>query len=392
MNELNALAMLPLKTSNKPIDAMPPADNESSADSSTDDSDSSLDAALEFAAALLGVTNGNSLPASGSNLPAEQFLDPAPNTLVQVAETPVAIDVSWPGPASGDLQLPEYLADAVMTPEAIAALAALSQAAQRGSAQIEPSGPTSPTEVLVNGELVAADAQNKARSLQEIRYANVPVTPDVPVVDPKSLPAASVGLSVASGIARTIADIGRSAVIARNGATENLNNMLPASIGVISAPLSTVATTAGSVPTLLVQSPLNAEGFGREFSEKVGWVINAKLPSAQIKLNPEHLGPVEMSVEVEEKQARVHFVALHGLTREAIEQSLPRLREALEQQGLSLQQADISDFSQRGDSQQERLDGVANEPQPEIAGSDDDAATEAPIVLVENSGLIDTFV
>ena len=141
-----------------------------------------------------------------------------------------------------------------------------------------------------------------------------------------------------------------------------------------------------------MDTALGDRNWGREFSERVGWVINARLPSAQLRLNPEHLGPIEMSIEVDELQTRIQFAAPVSATREAIEQTLPRLREMLESQGLELQNADVG-----ASLSQDRQERANADPADESAGSNATAeSAESSNVQVQNVrvqlGLIDTFV
>ena len=106
-----------------------------------------------------------------------------------------------------------------------------------------------------------------------------------------------------------------------------------------------------------------------------------------------------MAVEVEDAQARVQFAAAHATTREAIEQSLPRLRELLEQQGLELAQADVgggdtaqSDGRAAGDDLP--ADG-GNIGLGRPAGADADGDETVAVdrgPLLRARGLVDTFV
>jgi flagellar hook-length control protein FliK len=63
--------------------------------------------------------------------------------------------------------------------------------------------------------------------------------------------------------------------------------------------------------------------------------------TASLKLSPEHLGPLEISITVRDDKASVWFGAAHADTRAAIETALPRLREMFEAQGLSLADAGV---------------------------------------------------
>ncbi|MEL7298505.1 MAG: flagellar hook-length control protein FliK, partial [Pseudomonadota bacterium] len=142
---------------------------------------------------------------------------------------------------------------------------------------------------------------------------------------------------------------------------------------------------------LSIDRPLQSPNWSLDFSERVAWVVRARVPSAQISLNPEHLGPVELSVEVEDQQARIQFTAANSITRDAIEQSLPRLREALEQQGLSLQQADVGDL--RREQRESNSTAFESEESNQIAShdvTDDSESTGA--VASQPVGLIDTYV
>lgn len=161
--------------------------------------------------------------------------------------------------------------------------------------------------------------------------------------------------------------------------------------------VGTAPQTTSAVPQLAGPDLMPGEGgWGRQFAERVGWVIQARLPQAQLTLNPEHLGPIEMAIEVEEAQARVQFTAAHAVTRDAIEQSLPRLREMLEQQGLELSQADVSADTGAGSTGRdpqdaERSSALDAQADADTADRNDTPVTE-PVVRLRTRGLIDTFV
>lgn len=160
------------------------------------------------------------------------------------------------------------------------------------------------------------------------------------------------------------------------------------------ASLSVGATTtlSGGEAVLMIDRPLSSPNWSIDFTQRVAWAVSARVPSAQISLNPEHLGPVELMIEVEDQQARIQFNATHGLTREAIEQSLPRLREALEQQGLSLEQASVGDFT-RGHRDTDGQEAVANNAKlGDDTRNTDDADEVVTSAASTTQGLIDTFV
>lgn len=161
------------------------------------------------------------------------------------------------------------------------------------------------------------------------------------------------------------------------------------------------SSPAASVPQLAGPDVLLGEtGWTRQFAERVGWVIQARVPQAQLSLNPEHLGPIEMSIEVEDAKARVQFTAAHAVTREAIEQSLPRLREMLEQQGLDLAQADVGadPNTARGDGAGDADADSDRGSAQAMAGETDGDDAAGPLegaghaLHLRPRGLVDTFV
>ncbi|AVR87298.1 Flagellar hook-length control protein FliK [Thauera aromatica K172] len=69
----------------------------------------------------------------------------------------------------------------------------------------------------------------------------------------------------------------------------------------------------------------------------------------ELRLSPPELGPLSVTLSMTERSAQLQFVAHHVQVRDALEQALPQLREALASQGITLGEAGVSD--RRGDSQ-----------------------------------------
>ena len=82
--------------------------------------------------------------------------------------------------------------------------------------------------------------------------------------------------------------------------------------------------------------PFGSPRFGAAFGERVSWMVREGLQTAELTLNPPDLGPIRIALSMERDAASFGFNATHAQTRAAIEQALPRLRELLAEQGLSL--------------------------------------------------------
>jgi flagellar hook-length control protein FliK len=64
--------------------------------------------------------------------------------------------------------------------------------------------------------------------------------------------------------------------------------------------------------------------------------------SVNLKLYPQELGELRMEIKVDQDNVKAHIVAQSPHAQEMIDRQIPRLREALEQQGLHLQQIEVT--------------------------------------------------
>jgi flagellar hook-length control protein FliK len=111
------------------------------------------------------------------------------------------------------------------------------------------------------------------------------------------------------------------------------------------SPVQDAATARTALPTTTVDTHLRQPGWDQALGERVLWVANQKLQGAEIKLNPAHLGPVEVRVQLHNDQAQISFTAQHAATRDALEAALPRLREMFAASGYSQVDVNVSQHS-----------------------------------------------
>ncbi len=137
-----------------------------------------------------------------------------------------------------------------------------------------------------------------------------------------------------------------------------------------------------------VEAPVGTPAFTDEVGGKITWLANQGVQSASLQLSPEHLGPVNVHISVQDGSATVSFNAAHVDTRTALEQALPRLREMFSTQGLTLTDASVSHQSPRGQHQKQAISSINS-----IGGvSDDSNATSITSVASTRLGLVDTYV
>jgi flagellar hook-length control protein FliK len=91
-----------------------------------------------------------------------------------------------------------------------------------------------------------------------------------------------------------------------------------------------------------VREPFGRPGWAQAMNSQVVLMANQNIRSAEIRLNPAHLGAVEVRLEINEDQINVALSSRHAAVREAMEMAMPKLREMLENEGLNLSDSNIS--------------------------------------------------
>ncbi len=122
-----------------------------------------------------------------------------------------------------------------------------------------------------------------------------------------------------------------------------------------------------------------------ELGGKVTWMAAQGIDSASLKLSPEHLGPVEVHISVQNGATSVIFGAAQADTRTALEQALPRLREMFAGQGLTLADAGVSREPPRQQNKPSSVASVSG-----ISAVSDDSMAVSTVMPVR-LGLLDTY-
>ena len=106
--------------------------------------------------------------------------------------------------------------------------------------------------------------------------------------------------------------------------------------------------TTGSAPTraeiqAAQQAPLQLtkELANEQVAEKVQMMMSKNLKNLDIRLDPPELGQMKIRMTMNNDVANVHFTVSSQQARDVIEQTLPRLREMLAQQGMQLADSSV---------------------------------------------------
>ncbi|MGB4497746.1 MAG: flagellar hook-length control protein FliK [Methylococcaceae bacterium] len=91
--------------------------------------------------------------------------------------------------------------------------------------------------------------------------------------------------------------------------------------------------------------PLSHPAWNQEMGERIVWMNNQGISSAEIKMNPQNMGPITVRIDMNQDQATIAFTAQNSEVRTALENSIPKLREMLTSQNVNLAEVNVSQQS-----------------------------------------------
>ncbi|VCU69938.1 Flagellar hook-length control protein [Pigmentiphaga humi] len=129
-------------------------------------------------------------------------------------------------------------------------------------------------------------------------------------------------------------------------------------------PVNGIAHTHASSPRIDLPSapgaptPLQQGALQERIDGALRWMAAGNLQAAQLRVDPDALGPITIHLRLDGDIANVAFGSNHEATRQALESALPGLKDALQAGGLSLGQASVGS-EQQGFSQARQFDEPA---------------------------------
>ncbi|KAB7771890.1 flagellar hook-length control protein FliK [Xanthomonas maliensis] len=378
-NNGNQAAPAPERASAKPAPKPAPSDKQRSDDDNGDESAGTGDAAArprgqdsdsKPSPASKESTTKESSAAAGSDKSKPKTAASDGQDHAEDSTTPAA--ASWPPPGLGGFGM-SLLAQAVPGGDALAAAAAALTAATAST--------TATTATALPAETTPTAGAGAAPSLPALGAltpaANAGAKGATPTLPTGEVQAATVMPLMTNALTASADD-----------ATAAKAPDAPAFV------LPTTPTTALARPQdaapIFTASPtptpeLGSDGFDDAIGARLSWLADQKIGHAHIKLTPNEMGPVEVRLHLEGDKVNASFTAAQADTRQALEQSLPRLRELLGQSGFQLGQADVG-------QQQQGQTGGRNGSEP---GSglvlEDSPPVGIPSVVLRQRGLLDAY-
>ncbi|MGR3180439.1 flagellar hook-length control protein FliK [Enterobacter cancerogenus] len=156
------------------------------------------------------------------------------------------------------------------------------------------------------------------------------------------------------------------------------------------APLpAAVRTSVAHVPqqVVTVNHPPETPEWKQSVSQHIALFSRNGLHSAEIRLHPEELGALHISLRMQQDQAQIHIVSEHAHVRQAMEQAMPQLRAAMADSGIQLGQANVSADGQGATG--EHGETAQGEHAHQREGEEEQADTEiVPTLLTTTPGNI----
>ncbi|MBB5737858.1 flagellar hook-length control protein FliK [Xanthomonas arboricola] len=287
-----------------------------------------------------------------------------------------ATDTGWPPPGLGGFGM-GLLAQALPGGDVLAAAAAALAAGVTAAAGATPAAAALPTDAAA--PTVTATAGTALPSLGALA------------------PAAAAGakptsVTALSGDAQAVALMGMATKALDPGTDDSAGPaapdtpafVLPTTTAAALGRLQDPAPVFSASPTPTPE--MGSDSFDDAIGARMSWLADQKIGHAHIKVTPNEMGPVEVRLHLDGDKVNASFSSANADVRQALEQSLPRLREMLGQNGFQLGQADVG---QQQQSQSGNRNGGGNDGNG--LSLDDSPPVGIPSVVLRQRGLLDAY-
>ena len=107
-----------------------------------------------------------------------------------------------------------------------------------------------------------------------------------------------------------------------------------------------VPNAPAPVATAWLAPPVGSSEWSKALGQQVIHMGTAEHQVAELQLNPPGLGPLKVTLSMNDQQMQAMFVSAHSSVRAAVEAALPQLRTMLAESGISLGNTSVSAESQ----------------------------------------------
>jgi flagellar hook-length control protein FliK len=203
---------------------------------------------------------------------------------------------------------------------------------------------------------------------------------------------------------KLIALAGGTALHAASDASTTANFAQQMALHAASAAVGVADTAPAVSPTAMnnlnvLHEQVGTNGWSHEVGQAALRMAANDMQNVSLKMNPEHLGPVDVQMRLDNGVAHIQFTAAHMDTRQALENSRSTLDNLFNQQGLKVgdwsvgQQSSGGSFARDFASANANGNGSSGNRSGGSSGGDDDGAITATVTTRTQRalGLVDTF-
>jgi flagellar hook-length control protein FliK len=150
-------------------------------------------------------------------------------------------------------------------------------------------------------------------------------------------------------------------------------------------------STSHDVPQARIDAPVGSDAWNDALGRQVVLMAADKQQQAEIHLSPPDMGPIKVTVTLDNNQATVSFVVRDGATGNAIQSALPRLTEMMAESGISLGQTNVQADTSGSFSQPDRSSRAPEPISRQSGNSAMPSSVQATISALAPNGLVDRF-
>lgn len=154
------------------------------------------------------------------------------------------------------------------------------------------------------------------------------------------------------------------------------------------------APVTSSLPVLTLLPSADSGEWGQAIGERVTLLINQKMNQAEIRIDPPHLGKLDIQVQLNDDKAVINIQTQQAQTRDLVDNASLRLREFLQEAGYESVDVNVSHREQSPDQQMKGQDAMASGDFPEQEGDGGDSSIPVGLqhhAMYLQSGRIDYF-
>jgi flagellar hook-length control protein FliK len=186
----------------------------------------------------------------------------------------------------------------------------------------------------------------------------------------------------------------------RSISQEQNTTAIPATVTQASPGFASYVQTEQAVRPVQIPVGVHQTGWDKAIGEHVISMAASKLQQAELSLNPPELGPLKIILSLNQDQANATFITAQPEVRQALEASMPKLRDMMNDAGMQLAGFNVqtqSSPSGQGQGQQQANTGFQPENSPrrnsEIVRNDAETTRSTTTAgrARTNPGAVDTF-